>query len=104
MLYEVITIFRNLPVAFKEPQNIVPKVYLSTASIMSGISFSVSFLSVSLALALAISSKTEIEVDTAVAMIIPHIMEYNLTTSPGNVITSYSIHYTKLYDSKAIYL
>ncbi len=79
-------IFRNLPVAFKEPQNIVPKVYLSTASIMSGISFSVSFLSVSLALALAISSKTEIEVDTAVAMIIPHIMEYNLTTSPGKYV------------------
>ena len=47
--------FRNLPVAYKESKNIVPRVNLSTASVMAGIAFSVSFLSVSLAMALAIS-------------------------------------------------
>ena len=44
------------------------------------------FLSVSLAIALALSSKSTIDVDTAVALIIPHIMEFNLTTSPGKYV------------------
>lgn len=79
-------IFRNLPVTYKEPGNIVPRNYLSTASVMSGIAFSVAFLSVSLAIALALSSKSNIDVDTAVALIIPHIMEFNLTTSPGKYV------------------
>ncbi len=79
-------IFRNLPVAYKEPGNIIPRNFLSTASVMSGIAFSVAFLSVSLAIALALSSKTHIDVDTAVALIIPHIMEFNLTTSPGKYV------------------
>ena len=28
----------------------------------------------------------------------PHYVEYKLEETPGIVITSYSIHYTKLYD------
>lgn len=79
-------IFRNLPVTYKEPQNPVPRLYLSTSSVMSGIAFSVSFLSVSLAIALAIASHSNIEVDAAVSMMIPHIMEFNLTTSPGKYV------------------
>lgn len=79
-------IFRNLPVTYKEPKNPVPRVNLSTASIMSGIAFSVAFLSTSLAIALALSSKTSLEVDLAISLIIPHIMEYNLTTSPGKYV------------------
>ena len=53
---------------------------------MSGIAFSISFLSVSLAIALAISSYSNVEVDTAVSLMIPHIMEFNLTTSPGKYV------------------
>jgi alcohol dehydrogenase class IV len=79
-------IFRNLPVAYKESNNIVPRINLSTASVMSGISFSVAFLSVSLAIALSISSKTDIDVETAISIIIPHIMEFNLTTTPGKYV------------------
>ncbi|HOP63563.1 MAG TPA: iron-containing alcohol dehydrogenase [Spirochaetota bacterium] len=79
-------IFRNLPVTYKEPGNIVPRNYLSTASVMSGIAFSVAYLSVSLAISLALSSRGNIDVDTAVALIIPHIMEFNLTTSPGKYV------------------
>lgn len=79
-------IFRNLPVTYKEPKNPVPRVNLSTASVMSGIAFSIAFLSTSLAIALAISSKTNIDVDLAMSLIIPHIMEYNLTTSPGKYV------------------
>ena len=79
-------IFRNLPVAYKEPDNLVPRVNLSIASVMSGISFSVAFLSISLAIALSISSKADIDVETAISIIIPHIMEFNLTTSPGKYV------------------
>jgi len=78
--------FRNLPVAYKEPKNSIPRIHLSTASVMSGIAFSVAFLSVSLALSLAITSKTDIDVETAMSLIIPHIMEFNLTTSPGKYV------------------
>jgi len=78
--------FRNLPVAYKEQKNIVPRTNLSTASIMAGISFSVAFLSISLAIALAISSKTDIDIETAISIILPHIMEFNLTTSPGKYV------------------
>ncbi len=79
-------IFRNLPLAYREPQNPVPRLFLSTSSVMSGIAFSISFLSVSLAIALAISSYSNVEVDTAVSLMIPHIMEFNLTTSPGKYV------------------
>jgi alcohol dehydrogenase class IV len=79
-------IFRNLPVTYKEPKNPVPRVNLSTASAMCGIAFSIAFLSTSLAISLAISSKTDIEVDLAMSLVIPHIMEYNLTTSPGKYV------------------
>ncbi len=79
-------IFRNLPVAYQEPENIVPRVHLSTASVMSGIAFSISFLSMSLAIALGIASKTEVGVAQAMAIMLPHIMEYNLTTSPGKYV------------------
>jgi len=79
-------LFRNLPVTYKESQNIYPRINLSTASVMAGIAFSIAYLSVSLAIALAISSKTDIDVDTAMSVIIPHIMEFNLTTSPGKYV------------------
>lgn len=79
-------VFRNLPVTYKESKNIVPRINLSTASVMAGIAFSVAYLSVSLSIALAISSKTEIDVETAMSVIIPHIMEFNLTTSPGKYV------------------
>ena len=79
-------IFRNLPVAYKESENNIPRINLSTASVMSGISFSVAFLSLSLAIALSISSKTDIDVETAISIIIPHIMEFNLTTTPGKYV------------------
>jgi len=79
-------IFRNLPSFYKDPNNIIHRNNLSTASAMAGIAFSVAFLSVSLAIALGISSKSSIEVDTAIGLIIPHIMEFNLTTSPGKYV------------------
>lgn len=79
-------IFRNLPVAYRETQNTSPRTFLSTSSVMSGIAFSVSYLSVTLAISLAISSRTDINIESAMSIILPHIMEFNLTTSPGKYV------------------
>ena len=79
-------IFRNLPLIYREPQSIAPRSYLSTASIMSGMAFSVSYLSVTLSLGLALASKAEISIESAMSVILPHIMEFNLTTSPGKYV------------------
>lgn len=79
-------IFRNLTLAYNEGQNLTPRIYLSTASVMAGISFSVSYLSVALAIALALSSRCEIDTPTGMGIILPHIMEFNLTSSPGKYV------------------
>jgi alcohol dehydrogenase class IV len=78
--------FRNLPVVFREPQNSTPRVYLSTASVMSGIAFSVAYLSVTLAISLALSSISKITLEDGMSIILPHIMEFNLTSSPGKYV------------------
>ena len=78
--------FRNVPVAYREPQNIVPRLYLSTASVMAGIAFAVAFLSITLSISLALVSKTGLDVESAMSIILPHIMEFNLTSSPGKYV------------------
>lgn len=78
--------FRNLPITFREPQNTTPRLYLSTASVMSGIAFSIAFLSVTLAISLAIASIADITLEDAMSIILPHIMEFNLTSSPGKYV------------------
>ncbi len=79
-------IFRNLTIAYNEGQNLTPRIYLSTASVMAGISFSVAYLSVALAIALAISSRSSVDTLTGMGIILPHIMEFNLTSSPGKYV------------------
>jgi alcohol dehydrogenase class IV len=79
-------IFRNIPIVFREPQNSVPRSFLSTASIMVGIAFAVSFLSISLAISLALSSKSKLDIESSMSIMLPHIMEFNLTSSPGKYV------------------
>ncbi len=78
--------FRNLGTIYNDPQNIVPRQFIATASVMSGIAFSGTFLSVSLAIALALASRCEMDVESAMCVIAPHIMEFNLTTAPGKYV------------------
>ena len=85
-LRSVDLIFRNLPSVFSDLQNISPRLNLATASIMSGIAFSVSYLSTSLAISLALTTFTEMTIESAMSTILPHIMEFNLTTSPGKYV------------------
>ncbi len=79
-------IFRNLPLAYQEPKNATPRSYLSTSSVMSGIAFSTAFLSITLAISLALTSRTEMDIESAMSVILPHIMEFNLTSSPGKYV------------------
>lgn len=79
-------IFRNLPLSYRDPKNLTPRRYLSAASVMSGIAFSTAYLSASLAIALALSSKTDLDIESAISVILPHIMEFNLTSSPGKYV------------------
>lgn len=79
-------IFKNLPTAYREPTNAAARLQLSQSSVMSGIAFSVSWLSITLAIALAIASRSNIAVNNAMGVILPHIMEYNLTSSPGKYV------------------
>ncbi|MBN1531671.1 MAG: iron-containing alcohol dehydrogenase [Spirochaetes bacterium] len=78
--------FRHLPVAYREAKNAAPRLFLSTASVMSGIAFSTALLSATMAISLAITSKAEINLDDAMCVILPHIMEFNLTSSPGKYV------------------
>ncbi len=79
-------IFKNLPTAYRDSQNITSRGHLSYASVMTGIAFSVSRLSLSLALSLALSSRSNISVQRCMGVFLPHIMEYNLTATPGKYV------------------
>lgn len=79
-------IFKNVVKAFKDPHNIQVRNPLMTSSILSGIAFTTSYLSASLAMGLAISSRTNISLAVAMSVLIPQIMEYNLTASPGRYV------------------
>ncbi len=79
-------IFKNLPVIFQEPANLAARNQLSLASVMTGIAFSIAELSVTLAISTAISSASAVSIENAMGVILPHIMEYNLTSSPGKYV------------------
>ncbi|MBN2402518.1 MAG: iron-containing alcohol dehydrogenase [Spirochaetes bacterium] len=79
-------IFKTLPLAFRDPKNISHRAKLSMASIMSGIAFATTELSLCLAISLALSSKFHIPVEKCMGLMLPHIMEYNLTSSSGKYV------------------
>jgi alcohol dehydrogenase class IV len=79
-------VFKNLPIAYRDQNNTAPRLHIAEASIMAGMAFSISELSVSLAVAIALATKTSIPIERGMGMILPHIMEYNLTTSPGKYV------------------
>jgi alcohol dehydrogenase class IV len=78
--------FRNLIPAFRDPDNQTPRGFISSASVMSGIAFSSAMLSATLSISLALSSVTGISVQNSMCVILPHIMEFNLTSSPGKYV------------------
>jgi alcohol dehydrogenase class IV len=79
-------IFKNLHHAFKDPRNPQFRYPLAVASVLAGVAFNTSYHSVSLAIGMALSSRSSIPLDKAMALILPHVMEYNLTSSPGRYV------------------
>lgn len=79
-------VVKHLPIAYNDSQNTNSRFQLSMASIMAGITFSISDFSASLAIALATSSRYDLPVGKIISLILPHIMEYNLTAAPGRYV------------------
>ncbi|MDY6968785.1 MAG: iron-containing alcohol dehydrogenase [Spirochaetota bacterium] len=79
-------IFKNLLNAYRDPKDPAPRHQLAVASIMSGFAFSITGLSISLSLSLALSSRIEIPIARLMGLILPHVMEYNLTVSSGKYV------------------
>lgn len=79
-------IFRNMMSMYRNPRSYEPRHALFTASLMSGIAFSLTGLSGSLAVGLAVSSRSPKPLTTVMNVVLPHIMEFNLTTEPGKYV------------------
>ncbi len=79
-------IFRNLPLVYKEAKNVNSRQFIAIASLLSGITFSIAYLSATLSISLALASKCDLTVESAMSIILPHIMEFNLTSSPGKYV------------------
>ncbi len=95
-------IFKTLPLAFRDPRNINHRIKLAMASIMSGIAFATTELSLTLAISLALSSIYNISVEKAMGLILPHVMEYNLTSSSGKYVQMSKVMDEELKDITVI--
>ena len=76
-------IFRSLPGISQETVNYEKISLVSMASLMAGIAFSSSSLSISAAIGLALTQKSKITLADAINVMIPYVMEYNLTVATG---------------------
>lgn len=79
-------IFKNLPPAYRSPKDPNHKYKISVASLLAGMTFSITELSLTLAISLALSSRTSISINKAMGILLPHVMEYNLTTSSNKYV------------------
>ncbi|MCE9501390.1 MAG: iron-containing alcohol dehydrogenase, partial [Leptospira sp.] len=72
---------KNIITSIRDPKNHSFKNALYAASILTGIAESSSSLGLCFALSLAASSLTKMDVFQAMSILLPHVMEYNLTSS-----------------------
>ena len=79
-------IFRNLAHACKGTSNAEPLSFISLASLMSGIAFSSAYSSSAMAIALPLTLEADIDIAEAISVLLPYIMEYNLTASAGKYV------------------
>lgn len=81
---ELIT--RNLVTLVNEPGNNAARSNVSMASVLCGMAHSNSMLGLCYAIASATTNLTGLDFFMAMAILLPHIMEYNLTTSAGKYV------------------
>lgn len=79
-------IAKNIIPSIRDPKNISSKNALLSASLLTGISQSVSSLGLCFAISLAAVSLTKLDIFQAMSILLPHIMEYNLTTSANKYV------------------
>ena len=77
---------KNIITSIRDPKNIPAKNALYAASLLTGISQSVSSLGLCFAISLATMSLTKLDIFQAMSILLPHIMEYNLTTSANKYV------------------
>ncbi|MDX1960431.1 MAG: iron-containing alcohol dehydrogenase [Leptospiraceae bacterium] len=77
---------KNLIPSIRDPKNINARNALYSASLLTGISQSVSSLGISFALSLATTSMTKLDIFQAMSIFLPHVMEYNLTSSASKYV------------------
>ncbi len=77
---------KNLIPAIRDPKNLAPKSALYAASLLAGISSSINSLGINFALALSATSLTKLDILQAMSIFLPHVMEYNLTSSAGKYV------------------
>lgn len=79
-------IFKHLENCYRDNRNAALRYPLSIASVLAGAAFSLSSLSVALSISTAIASVTGCAVEKPMGIMLPHVMEFNLTSSPGKYV------------------
>lgn len=79
-------ISKNIVPAIREPRNLGPKNSIYAASLLAGIAQSTSSLGLCYALSLAVTTVTSLDIFQAMSILLPHVMEYNLTSSAGKYV------------------
>lgn len=79
-------ISKNIVPAIREPRNLGPKNSIYAASLLAGIAQSTSSLGLCYALSLSVTTITNLDIFQAMSILLPHVMEYNLTSSAGKYV------------------
>lgn len=79
-------LFKHLINAHRDNHNPSHRYPIAISSILCGVAFSLSFLSITMSISMAIASHTNTNVEKWMGIILPHVMEYNLTSSPGRYV------------------
>ncbi|MBE7410778.1 MAG: iron-containing alcohol dehydrogenase [Leptospiraceae bacterium] len=77
---------KNIIPSIRDPKNLTAKNSIYSASLLTGIAQSSSSLGLCFALSLATSNLTKMDIFQAMSILLPHIMEYNLTSSAGKYV------------------
>ena len=77
---------RNLSHLISEPDNKSARSNLSMASVLCGMAHSNSMLNIGYSIGIAMANICKIDLYTCMGILLPHIMEYNLTTSAGKYV------------------
>ncbi|MCB1192782.1 MAG: iron-containing alcohol dehydrogenase [Leptospiraceae bacterium] len=79
-------VYKNILISIRDTKNLVAKHAIFSASLLTGISQSIASLGLCYALSLATISLTKLDIFQAMSILLPHVLEYNLTASAGKYV------------------